>query len=130
MKNPRDLIRAFRSARISLREFVERAAEGTLGLTATLCVLSAPAHPQTHPPAPAHPSTSRVPETYRGIQCRRMARPNPLRRSAPHRAYRAGQPTVGPGLEVIRATKMESEAGSLRPRFPLQIVAIPAYLKS
>jgi hypothetical protein len=51
MKNRRDLIRAFRRARISRREFVERAAEGTLGLTATLSLLSATAHPQSHPPA-------------------------------------------------------------------------------
>src|SRR5260370_15818080 len=55
MKNRRDLIRAFRGARISRREFVERAAEGTLGLTATLSLLSATAHPQSHPPASAHP---------------------------------------------------------------------------
>ncbi len=55
MKNRRDLIRAFRSARISRREFVERAAQGTLGLTATLSVLSATAHSQSNPPASAHP---------------------------------------------------------------------------
>ncbi len=36
MKNRRDLIRAFRSARISRREFVARAAEGPLGLTAPI----------------------------------------------------------------------------------------------
>jgi hypothetical protein len=36
MKDPRDLIRAFRTARISRREFVERPAEGTLGLTAPI----------------------------------------------------------------------------------------------
>jgi hypothetical protein len=55
MKNRRDLIRAFRRARISRREFVERAAEGTLGLTATLSLLSATAHPQSHPPRPGAP---------------------------------------------------------------------------
>jgi hypothetical protein len=66
MRNPRDLIRAFRSARISRREFVERAAEGALGLTATLSVLSATAHPQSQPPASAHPSASRVHSSPRG----------------------------------------------------------------
>ena len=55
MKKPKDLIRAFRNKRISRREFVERAAEGTLGLTATFSLLSATAHPQSKPSESAHP---------------------------------------------------------------------------
>lgn len=56
MKSPRDLAKAFRSGRISRREFVERAAEGTLGLTATLSLLTSAQAAQSKTPATPHPA--------------------------------------------------------------------------
>jgi len=55
MKGPKDLIRDFKAGRVSRREFVERAAEKTLGLAATFALLSeaGEAHPKHEGPGHA-----------------------------------------------------------------------------
>jgi len=54
MKTPKELTRDLIAGRVSRREFVERAAEGALGLAATLSALSAAAHAQGQKPGNAH----------------------------------------------------------------------------
>src|SRR5690348_16983673 len=48
MKTPKELTRDLIAGRVSRREFVERAAEGAVGLAATLSALSTSAHAQDH----------------------------------------------------------------------------------